>query len=542
MQLLKYLLASRYPYYLVLAGLVTLIFLPAIDASFVWDDQFFVVQNRYLDSTSQVKNIFFTSINEGAGGAKTNFYRPLQLLSHFVDKQLYGNAPMGHHATNLIFQAILGILFFNLCVSFFTVENRRARLLSFLVSSLWVLHPLQGAAAAYVSGRGDILVGIFMIAGALVFNRSTFTALICCLLAMLSKENGIMAPIFILLCQWPRCKNLNWHKHLPNFILAGFYIVLRLTSLNFADTLNFYNAENILTQNWSYRLFTFLAAIYKGFGIIVWPFGIHHERSFSVMAQFAIPVVMGGAALLSICLSAAWFARKRWPIAAIGALWFVLATLPTSNLVALINALFYDHWFIFPSLGVALLLLQLLQKMQTRITLLVWMVLVIPINALSWQQAQVWKTGISLNEHILRFEPNNFKVLHNLGMYYAEANLDDLATLYYLRSAQIQETEQVRNNLGNLYLKSNDLKAAEQSFSRAIELNANLYQAHRGMGLVALRLNDCKRAQAAFTLALSNFDDPVSVQGLEVANRECAKPILPEAKVQSKRKKAKPSS
>ncbi|RYZ99414.1 MAG: hypothetical protein EOP11_19485, partial [Proteobacteria bacterium] len=79
---------------------------------FIWDDQFFIAENQFLRSFSSLPKLFVTSITEGAGGQPTNFYRPLQAVSHLLDVQIFGLNAGWHHVTNILLHALMAALFF----------------------------------------------------------------------------------------------------------------------------------------------------------------------------------------------------------------------------------------------------------------------------------------------------------------------------------------------------------------------------------------------------------------------------------------------
>jgi tetratricopeptide (TPR) repeat protein len=509
--------------------LITLFDLRSLGREFVWDDQFFIAENQFLQSFTTLPKLFTTSITEGAGGRPTNFYRPLQAVTHLFDVQLFGLDPWWHHISNILLHALMGALLFLLVNRILAkAERRYASLAALGAVALWIFHPLQAAAVGYLSGRGDILVGVFAASAALAWPRRRWLAAAFCALAMLSKESGILTPAFVVLVDLaerrPPLKSLlrPW-IYLPLAIPALTYLALRLTVLNLSNTLNFYNQANVLTENYSYRVFTFFTVFAKSLQLIFWPVDIHHERSWLVYPSFGEPLVLAGATALALILLLAWRAWPRARLVSVGLAWFLVGGLPTSNLIALINALIYDHWFLLPAIGfmfaAAYILHRALNRFRPALVGAAWLLLLVPLLVISWHQLAVWTTARSLYEQILQYEPRSSKIMNNLGMIYAEAKEPERAEDLYRRSLELNETPEGRNNLGNLLLLMGKYPEAERELRRALEIDPGLFQAATNLGRLRLAQGDCAGAEREFRSALRLYADPAAQAGLSLAQR-----------------------
>jgi tetratricopeptide (TPR) repeat protein len=515
---------------LVLVALTLGLFSRSVGKEFIWDDEFFIQENRFLRSWESLPELFTTSMTAGSGQPHTDFYRPLQALTHFLDVQLYGLDAWWHHTTNLLLAALVAaVLFLLLCDLLEGERKEDIPWAAFFALSLWLFHPLQSEIVGYLSGRGDTLVFLFSGAAALAWPRSRRWASFFCLCALLSKESGVLAPLLVLLCDLVRQKktgngSLDLRAYLTPVLLTLAYIGARLTFLSFHNTLNFYNQQNVLTEHYEYRVFTYLSTLGKSLQLIFWPMGLHHERGWLVFADWReLHVIAGFFALLS-ALAAAVLTRRRKPLVAVGLFWFVAATLPTSNLIALINALFYDHWFVWPAFGLALVLAAVFARARARLPRVLpataWLVLVLPLSCLTWQQNAHWQTREAQYLHVLSFEPKAWKIMNNLAMHYADLHRLPEAEELYRKSLELSESAQARNNLGRLYLTQGKFDAALKELSRAVEVDPGVYQARTGLGLAQLSTGNCAEARENFVAALRIFPDPAAEKGLEKA-RAC---------------------
>ncbi len=520
-------LRTRGIFLFVLVALTLVIYSHSVGSEFVWDDEFFIQENRFLQTWSGVPSLFTGSMTAGAGQPFTDFYRPMQALTHFVDVQIFGMDAWWHHLTNLALQAMIAILFFILLCRLLEGE-READIpwAAFFALSLWLFHPLQSEIVGYLSGRGDMLVFAFSGAAALAWPRHRWWAFFFCLCALLSKETGVLAPVLVVVCDYIRRRKsgntpINALSFLPLVLLVLAYVAARMTILSFHNTLNFYGQSNILTEHYEYRVFTYLSTLGKSMQLIFWPMDLHHERSWLVYSEWRDAYVVAGFLTFFTMLLTALYARKRWPLIAAGFFWFLVAGVPTSNLIALINALIYDHWFVWPAFGLVLVMATLFIRMQERIPRGVvvqgWLLLLAPLLCLNWQQNGNWQTAEAQYKHVLSFEPKSWKIMNNLAMHYAEARRFPEAEELYQRSLGLNETAQARNNLGRLFLAQGKLDDAKKELQRAVEVDPQLYQARSGLGWILLEKGNCAEAAANFQEALKIFPDPSATSGLERA-------------------------
>ena len=139
----------------------------------------------------------------------------MSLASFTLDGQTWPTDPRPFRVTNLVIHLVNGILIFFLVRLIFstTHDRERAERLALLCAALWLLHPLLVSTTAYVVQRMAQLSALFTLAGLICYvlgrkrlserPRSGWTWIIagmgiCGLLAVLSKENGILLPLYAL--------------------------------------------------------------------------------------------------------------------------------------------------------------------------------------------------------------------------------------------------------------------------------------------------------------------------------------------------------
>jgi len=278
-----------------------------------WDDDDWIVGNNYVHDFSHLKEIFTKDVLSGFG-LNSNYYRPFLLLTFAFNYAISGTDPFGYHLLSNAFHVFNAILVFLIFLYVF-----RKKILAFLAAIFFLLSPLQVEAVSYISGRGDPMSVFFMLLALAAFIRINADnskkvlywtlGLVSMILAVLSRETAILLPALLVvfyvsfLSRDKFFKSL-WQgivKALPFFAISGIYGILRLTVLNFQNTLNFYNASNVYADNLIYRIYTFFHVFLEYVRLIFVPTGLHMERDFPVHTSFfQWPVWLGFLAITTI--------------------------------------------------------------------------------------------------------------------------------------------------------------------------------------------------------------------------------------------------
>jgi len=381
---------------------------------------------------------------------------------------------------------------------------------------------MQSEAVAYACGRADTLAFLFLSLGLGLFARHPWWALLSSALAMGSKESLALFPVFLALHERLAGRSIRWDEHLPFWVVSAVYIVSRLTVLNFVNILNFYNGPNLLTEHPWVRVLTYLTTIPKALQLWAWPTDLHHERSWFAYADPISAPVLIGLGVVVIMIALAWSMRRRLPGVSIGIAWFFAGTLPTSNLLVLINALFYDHWFLLPGLGLAIALASAVSAGWRRGPIARALV-VAPTVALlaAWcvltpRQNRVWRDPVSLYTHILKYEPRSAKIHNNLAMALSDQGRFDEAIALYQRAISLSdEYPQTHHNLANAYLRLGREAEATRELQRALQMDPRFHHSWLVLGTLALKHQRLDEARVDFEQAArANPYDPACYLGL----------------------------
>jgi len=183
---------------LLAAGAVT--FYPILDNSFTnWDDPAQLMENPLVRvlSLSNLNRIFITPV--------VSEYHPLVTVIFSLEYRLFGLNPYPYHLHSLILHLINGwlvfLLIYRLC------DKVPAALVGAL---LFLVHPLQVQAVAWISARKDLVFSFFFLLSLLSYFKYHgrdkrffyYLSILFFLAAILSKTLAVTVPAIILLWLW----------------------------------------------------------------------------------------------------------------------------------------------------------------------------------------------------------------------------------------------------------------------------------------------------------------------------------------------------
>ena len=469
-----------------------------------WDDDDGILKNQFVQDWQYFPKYFSENLIAGRG-LSSDYWRPALLSVFSLEWHLWGTWTPGYHFINTSIHIADAILLFLILLYLF--KNRP---LAILTALIFLVHPLQTEAVAYVSGLGDSLSVFFMFSSILFYlhfrmseksqflSTPYFISLFMFIFSFMSKETAIILPALIFISDFvflDQGEKLSLREKLkkitkavwPFFVLAGVYILLRATVLNFVNTFNLYNEENAFTTNFHIRLFTFFRILTAYFGLLFWPFDLHMERSIHLANSFAsFSVILGGLIFLSL-LVLALMKFKRFPILGFGILWFLIGLSPTSNLLIPINGLIYEHWLYLPLIGIFLVLIWLGMILGERyniekILALILIAFLVFLSVLTINRNKDWYDPITFYNQTLKYAPSSYRVVNNLGMAYDDQGSYEKAEETYKRAISLVPTNPVAfHNLGNSYKEEGRTDLAVENFEKAISLDPGFFFSYNAL-------------------------------------------------------------
>ncbi len=185
-----------------------LIYLPGLTGDFLRDDHFLIERHPYLKAGGWLGRLLLSDFWAPVSGA-TGMWRPLVVLSYWVDGRLGGWDPLWFHIVNAVGHALAsGAL--ALLVTAAGAGTRAA----WLAGLVFALMPAHVECVAWVSGRTDVFCALFGIAALWLDVRSRaagrawpgFLAPTALALALLSKEAGVTLVGVLSVMEWTRLR------------------------------------------------------------------------------------------------------------------------------------------------------------------------------------------------------------------------------------------------------------------------------------------------------------------------------------------------
>lgn len=349
---------------------------PAMHGPFLFDDFPNLAALASIDHVSSWRDLgIYLSQPRGFPG------RPVAMLSFLLQKASWPDHPFPFRLVNVGIHLLNGVLVFALvrrvACHWLSGQNtsdsldHRACLAACLAAAAWLLNPIQISGVVLIVQRMTLLMAMFVLLGLLAYirgllatglpawRRGAWIALglgACMVLAFLSKENGILLPIYALVLDATLLRAdvrrlppvLAWLRRLliwpATLFVIGYLLWILPGEWGHRDARDFTVAQRLLTE--PRILFDYLGKIFlPRFG----QYGLYHD-GYAVSRGLLSPWVTLPAllALLS-ALVAALCGLRRWPLFALAVLWYLGGQLLESSTVML--ELYFEHRNYVPLVG-----------------------------------------------------------------------------------------------------------------------------------------------------------------------------------------------
>lgn len=524
----------------VLAGIILttlLVYLPALQNGFTnWDDPEYVIKNPNIALSFENLPKLFTEKVVG------NIH-PLTMLSLGIDHAVGGvtNA-FPYHLTSVLLHLLNVALVFLLI---WKISGRKGRVAA-MVALFFGIHPLHVESVAWISARKDVLYTAFFLGSLLAYiawverNKPIHyaTALLLGMAAMLSKPAAVVLPVIMMLTDWYAQRGFNTKNLLEKLPFFAFALLTGWLTLQ-AQAEALHGDEYNTLERLTVGMYGFVIYITKA----VWwgklsAFYPYPQDKIDLPGYFYayIPVFLGLAAL------AAWAWRRHR--ATFYALAFYAITIALVLKVVTVGAaLTADRYTYLPYVGLFFGLAMAIDglspdsKWRTPAygALAVWTLACLFTTR---QQTSVWNSSLTLfNQAIENYPQANIPYL-NRAYYYREKKQPELALKDYNTAIQtdpkfllavkgrgfvlydmkkypevIQDFELLKASgetdpkvllkLGGAYSNLGQFEQAIPAYNRALELDAQYFEAYNDRAGALFNLKNYDAAIADYTKALS---------------------------------------
>lgn len=198
------------------------------------DEKWLIIDNaEYLRSWKSLSDAFSSSL-------LGLYYRPLLLVSIFIDHKVDGTSPFIYHFTNFLWHLISVFSLFRL-LTLFSVTRKAATFFTLC----FALHPMMVHAVVWIPGRNDIMLCVFSLAS-MIFLKKYFIEgktkhlifnVLFFIFALFTKENaiGLILLYFYISFQKPFNRKFLALSALW-IVVAIFWLIIRSNFVSISST------------------------------------------------------------------------------------------------------------------------------------------------------------------------------------------------------------------------------------------------------------------------------------------------------------------
>lgn len=421
-----------------LAGLTFAVFSSTLSAGFVYDARMQILTGDFIHDGRNWPAVLTGRV---LGMDVLDSNRPAMLASLMLDATLFGRDPLGYHLTSMLLHVANVLLVWLVIRVALDASGRPQTAMSAALATLvFAVHPIVTEAVCEPSYREDLLVGFFSLAVVVSAMRHDpaapggdgWRALGCvalCLLAVASKEAGIVAPLLLAAFWWLFRRGEPgrfWTKAIVGsvavvaaFLAARFLLQPRVSSI-FETNPEYLGGSLTQAMLIEPRILAFYAQL------ILFPVNLCADYGPMSIGHFPLPVAL---AMLATIAVAAGLAARHDRRLLFAFCMILLPLVPVANLIPIYRPV-ADRYLYLPMAGVAVAVACLLdapwvvgyEPLRRRMTVgCMAAVALLVLGCLERQK--VWADSISLWKDAYRKNPGSLTAASGLGEALRETGL-----------------------------------------------------------------------------------------------------------------------
>jgi len=425
------------------------LYVPSLGHAFVFDDVEMVARNKHIESLRNIPRFFTPGYWRQERPGRS--YRPLVETSLAVNTAVFGKAPWGLRAVNIMQLTVLAVLVYWL--AWRLLGSRAAALIAGLV---FAVHPMHLETVTVVKNRSEVMAGLFAVVAVLCFLRAVrgagrwwawwSAAIGACVLALLSKEVAVALPLVLtaaalLLAPTGRRRRAA-ALTAPMWLTAAAFLVLLFATMpdRYGAPLGaeFAAARRFAELTGFQRVLVSIKTVGTYLWLLVWPVETCADRAFAIppdpwRADVLLP--WGAVACLVAGTILAW--RRNRPLA-FALAWLGVALAPVANIAADARRPVAEMRLLGPSIPFALIVGLVLARLGVlsfdlrpgvgrapgaarrlvtssiaTVVLVAWLLVAGSVIVSSLPH---WRDSVSLWERTARQSPSSWRAQYNCGV------------------------------------------------------------------------------------------------------------------------------
>ncbi len=492
----------------------------SLRGEFLWDDDLHITANPTIIGPLGLTEIWTT--------ARANYF-PLVLTNFWVQHALWGLNPLGYHLVTLACHALAALLLWRVLVQL-RVPG------AWFGAALWALHPVQVESVAWICELKNTQSAVFFLAAIgcyvrwlnsgsgerervdrppLAHARSYALALVCALLAILSKPSTVMLPVVLALCVWWQHGRLTWRDLgalVPFFVFSAVAAAWTI----WEQRVNSGAAGAEWAQTWPERFAIAGRVVWFYLGKLAWPadlifiyprWQIDTAQPLAFAPLVAMLAVVGGlwwwraSALRPVFIAAIYFGALLFPVLGFFSVFFFRYSFVG------------DHFQYLASMGPLALagagLTVGLERMSPaggwayNPRGIVPVGVLVVLGVMTWRESGQYLNKEALWRTTLARNPDAFMAWANLGDTLAQQGRQHEAILAFRRGLQLRPDDPpVHNDLGCALVMIGQPQAAIPILERALQLKPGYAEVHNNLGNALSRVGRADEAISHYEQAL----------------------------------------
>ena len=461
-------LSKNIRYGLTIVIVACIIYIPGFSNSFTYlDDHVQVVENPFIKSLSyeSIKGMFSTYF--------VGMYQPVTTLFYAIVNSLFGLQPEAYHGLSLLLHIANSLLVFKLLQQFFNSKN-----VNFLLTLIFVVHPMQVESVAWVSAFSNLLFSFFLLLAFwhyiqyqkeqdLKYNIYYF---IFFLLSCLSKSAAVVFPIILIAQDLFISGGFKIKQLLQKLPLLGVSIAFGLVTIFGRES-----AGHLSDLAQTYTVLDRIFLVCHSFLFYPIKFLIPLQLSafypYPQLTGGQLPILYYVSPILLIGIAVALFIFRSKKLLLFGALWFAISIFLVLQFVPFGNQITTDRYVYLPMFGLLLIIGYFVKKVKTKNLLLFASVPIVLFTTQSLQRVNIWQNDKKLWTSVIETHPTVSQAYNNLGSFALKQNQRKEAFNYFNLAIKLQPNyADACSNRGNLYAQSGNSEAALKDFNKAIGL------------------------------------------------------------------------
>lgn len=473
---------------LVLGLLVLGVFANSLRAEFVSDDIAGIVQNPKIGTLAFITDNLFNfpgrqvvqTVAYLIGGLNPTVFRLITLLLHTA----------------------------NTCLVFLLIAKLSNKRSATYAASIFAVHPLVVEPVVWIAAGSYVYYSFFVLTGLLLHIRSNgfdkyyVSAALSFLVAVIFSAGAVAFPFLVALLELRRQSvKLSLQKAAVYFGMLGALsipaaVVFGKRATALGATLNPYGLYNPLVQ--------IPTALSKYLELFFWPVKLTLYQSELSTTAWGLAVRW---IVLLIFLALLIYLYKKSKTAFFLASLFPLSLLPTLTPfpVAWVVAERYVYLGVVGLAGIIAIFLDKLatNKKGRRLVNIAVALLVLLLSARTIRRNSDWQSQDSLWLATAKYSPSSPNTHNNLGDVYGRRGDLKAAEAEFKKAIELKpDYADAYHNLGNTYKDEGKLDLALESYQKAVDINPTLWQSYQNMAGIYFTAQEYDKAQLQMESAL----------------------------------------